>query len=207
MYANVCSTCHGLERVAFRNLVGVAYSEDELKEIAAEYTYAGELDKDAQPTERDGKLTDKFPSPYQNETEARLANNGSLPPDLSLIVKARHGGADYLFSLLTGYREPPAGFEVDEPQHYNPYFPGGKIGMRPPLEDGQVEYDDGTPATVSQMTKDVAIFLSWAAEPEMEERKQMGLKAFALLTFGAVVTGVLKRMRWTQLKNRTIEFA
>ena len=118
--------------------------------------------------------------PYANDNAARAANNGALPPDLSLIVKARHGGPDYIFALLTGYREPPAGVEIRPGLHYNPYFPGAAIGMAQQLFDGMVDYEDGTPATASQMAKDVTTFLNWAAEPEHDERKLMGLKVTPL---------------------------
>jgi cytochrome c1 len=113
---------------------------------------------------------------YPNEEAARFANNGAYPPDLSLIVKARHGGADYIFALLTGYKDPPAGVPERETQYYNPYFAGGWIGMPPPLNDGAVDYDDGTPNTPTQMAKDVSTFLTWASEPEADERKLMGFK-------------------------------
>lgn len=126
------------------------------------------------------QLSDYFPAPYANDNAARAANNGALPPDLSLIVKARHGGPDYIFALLTGYREPPAGIEIRQGLHYNPYFPGGAIGMPQQLFDGMVDYADGTPATASQMAKDVSTFLAWASEPEMDERKLMGLKVTSL---------------------------
>lgn len=120
---------------------------------------------------RPAKLSDYFPKVYKNEQEARAANNGALPPDLSLIVKARHGGADYIYALLTGYRDPPAGIELRDGLYYNPHFPGGSIGMKPPLQDEAVDYEDGTEPTVSQLAKDVVTFLAWAAEPEADDRK------------------------------------
>lgn len=126
------------------------------------------------------QLSDYFPEPYANENAARAANNGAYPPDLSLMTKARHNGSDYLFALLMGYCEPPGGVEIRDGLHYNPYFPGGAIGMARQLFDDMIEYDDGTPATSSQMAKDVTEFLSWAAEPEMTERKLMGLRVRAL---------------------------
>lgn len=125
---------------------------------------------------RRGKLADYMPAPYPNDEAARAGNAGALPPDLSLIIKARHGGADYVYSLLTGYCDPPAGVKVAEGMNYNPYFPGGGIAMARVLFDGLVEYDDGTPATTSQMAKDVVTFLSWAAEPELDQRKKMGMQ-------------------------------
>ncbi|CAG8464110.1 12256_t:CDS:2 [Acaulospora colombiana] len=145
--------------------------------MAEELEYEDGPDEEGNYFKRPGKPSDYLPAPYPNEEAARASNAGALPPDLSLITKARHGGADYIFSLLTGYYDPPAGVEVREGLYYNPYFPGGAISMARALFDGLVEYEDGTPATTSQMAKDVTTFLSWAAEPEFDERKKMGVKA------------------------------
>ncbi|CAI0456784.1 unnamed protein product [Linum tenue] len=153
---------------------------------------------------RPGKLSDRFPQPYPNESAARFANGGAYPPDLSLITKARHNGQNYVFALLTGYREPPAGISIREGLHYNPYFPGGAIAMPKMLNDGAVEYEDGTPATEAQMGKDVVSFLSWAAEPEMEERKLMGFKWIFLLSLALLQVGYHRRMRWSVLKSRKL---
>jgi len=156
--------------------------------------------------ERPGKLSDYMPGPYANEEAGRAANNGALPPDLSLIVKARHGGADYIFSLLSGYCEAPAGKAMLPGLYYNPYFAGGAIGMPAPLMDEQVEYPDGTPATVSQMAKDVAVFLAWVAEPEHDERKKGGFRWITALGLAALVAGYTKRFRWANLKARKITY-
>ena len=153
---------------------------------------------------RPGKLSDYFPRPYPNENAARFANSGALPPDLSLITKSRHYGPDYVFSLLTGYCEPPAGVEVREGLNYNPYFPGEAIAMARNLYDGVIEYEDGTPATTSQLAKDVTTFLSWCAEPETEDRKRMGMKAMILLSALAGATLYAKRFKWSYLKTRKI---
>jgi len=152
-----------------------------------------------------GKLSDYLPSPYPNEEAARYANNGAYPPDLSLIMKARHNGPDYVFALLVGYKDPPAGIAARETQYYNPYFPGAWIGMPPPLNDGAVEYDDGTPATATQMAKDVCTFLTWAAEPEADERKLMGVKWMITLTVLFGFTWYYKRVRWAPIKTRRLE--
>eukprot|EP00241_Pyramimonas_parkeae_P010343 CAMPEP_0114246534 /NCGR_PEP_ID=MMETSP0058-20121206/12517_1 /TAXON_ID=36894 /ORGANISM="Pyramimonas parkeae, CCMP726" /LENGTH=253 /DNA_ID=CAMNT_0001359733 /DNA_START=44 /DNA_END=802 /DNA_ORIENTATION=+ len=176
VYQQVCAACHSVEQLAYRNLVGVCYTEDEVKEMAAEVEVPDGPDDTGEMFERPAKLSDKIPSPYMNEAHARYANGGAYPPDLSLITKARHDGQNYVFALLLGYREPPAGVSVREGLHYNPYFPGGAIAMPKMLADGGVEYDDGTPATESQMAKDVTTFLAWAAEPEHDERKLMGVK-------------------------------
>lgn len=181
VYREVCAACHSLDRVAWRTMVGVSHTVDEVKEMAAEFEYDDEPDEQGNPKKRAGKLADYIPAPYPNEQAARAANQGALPPDLSLIVKARHGGPDYLFALLTGYPEdPPEGVVLPPGSNYNPYFPGGAIAMARVLFDDLVEYEDGTPATTSQMAKDVTTFLQWAAEPEHDERKRLGLKAILI---------------------------
>ncbi|CAG8600889.1 6959_t:CDS:2 [Paraglomus occultum] len=204
VYKEVCSTCHSLERLAWRNFVGVSHTLDEAKAMAEEVEYTDGPDDTGEYFQRPGKLSDYLPRPYPNEEAARAANAGALPPDLSLMIKARHGGCDYVFSLLTGYVDPPAGVEIREGLHYNPYFPGGAIGMARVLYDGLVEYEDGTPATTSQMAKDVVTFLNWAAEPEHDERKKMGLKAITILSVMFILSIYLKRYKWTVLKSRKI---
>lgn len=155
---------------------------------------------------RPGKLSDYFPSPYENENAARAANNGAYPPDLSWIVSARKGGEDYIFALLTGYTDAPAGITLQDGQYYNPYFPGGAIGMAQALYNETIEYADGTPATASQLAKDVATFLKWASEPEWDERKRMFIKAVGIFTFLLATTYYLKRHKWSSLKTRKISF-
>jgi ubiquinol-cytochrome c reductase cytochrome c1 subunit len=156
--------------------------------------------------DRPGKLADYLPKPYANDNAARAANNGALPPDLSLMEKARVGGPDYIFALLTGYCEPPAGVTVRPGMYYNPYFPGSAIGMPQPLFDGMVDYEDGTEASMSQLAKDVTMFLTWAAEPETNDRKKMGWQALFLLSLALFPTLYYKRMKWSVLKNRKIRF-
>lgn len=175
--------------------------------MAEEFEYDDEPDDEGKPRKRPGKLADYMPAPYENEQAARAANQGALPPDLSLIVKARHGGCDYIFSLLTGYPdEAPAGVQLATGLNYNPYFPGGGIAMARVLFDGLVEYEDGTPATASQMAKDVTTFLNWAAEPEHDDRKRMGLKA--VITMAALwgISVWVKRWKWAAIKNRKIVY-
>jgi len=161
VYRQVCATCHSIQRVHYRELVGVTHTAAELIAMSSEVDVMDGPNDEGEMFERPGKLSDPLPSPYQNEAQGRLANGGALPPDLSLMVKARHAGQDYLFALLTGYCDPPAGKEMLPGLYYNPYFPGGAIAMPPPLNDDGVEYEDGTPATISQQAKDVVEFLNW----------------------------------------------
>ncbi|EGP85675.1 unnamed protein product [Zymoseptoria tritici ST99CH_1A5] len=207
VYREVCASCHSLSRIPYRTLVGNIMTVDEAKALAEENEYDTEPNDEGEIEKRPGKLSDYVPSPYKNDEAGRAANNGALPPDLSLIVKARHGGCNYIFSLLTGYpEEPPAGAVVQEGLNFNPYFPGTGIAMARVLYDGLVEYDDGTPATASQMAKDVVEFLNWAAEPEMDERKRMGWKVMAIggLLFGMSVW--VKRYKWSTVKTRKITY-
>ncbi len=199
VYKEVCAACHGLARVAFRSLTEIGFSEAEVKALAAEYTVKDGPNDDGEMFERPGLPSDKFIPPYPNENASRAANNGAYPPDLSLIIKARPNGSNYVYSLLTGYEEPPADVQLGDGQHYNPYFPGHKLAMAAPLSDGQVTFEDGTAASVDQMARDVVNFLQWAAEPEMEQRKQLGIK---VLVYLAVFTGfmyVAKKRIWKKL--------
>ncbi|THH19435.1 hypothetical protein EW146_g1718 [Bondarzewia mesenterica] len=204
VYRDVCAACHSLDRIAWRNLVGVSHTVDEVKALAEEVEYEDGPNDQGEMFQRPGKLSDYMPAPYPNEEAARASNSGALPPDLSLIVKARHGGADYLFSLLTGYVDAPAGVEIRDGMNYNPYFPGGAISMPRVIFDGLVEFDDGTPATTAQMAKDVTTFLNWAAEPEHDERKKAGIKAVILFSALTALSLYVKRFKWTPLKNRKI---
>lgn len=207
VYREVCAACHSLDRVAWRTMVGVSHTNEEVREMAAEFEYDDEPDEQGNPKKRAGKLSDYIPGPYPNEQAARAANQGALPPDLSLIVKARHGGPDYIFSLLTGYPDdPPAGVQLPPGTNYNPYFPGGAISMARVLFDDLVEYDDGTPATTSQMAKDVTTYLQWCAEPEHDERKKAGLKAILLLSSLYLLSVWVKKFKWAALKNRKFVF-
>jgi len=206
VYKQVCAACHSLQYVAFRNLVGVSHTEAEAKAEAEECQVADGPDDTGAMFQRPGKLSDYLPRPYKNEEEAKAANAGAAPPDLSFIVYARHGGEDYIFSLLTGFCDPPAGVNPDDGQHYNPYFPGGLIAMAPPLYNEILEYTDGTPATVSQLAKDVCTFLRWTSEPEHDERKRLAIK---VVTLGIpLILGMLmwKRHTWSSVKSRKVLF-
>lgn len=206
VYRQVCASCHSIDKIAFRNLVGVTHDEAQVRKIAESYEVEDGPNDIGEMFVRPGKLSDKIPGPYKNEAEARMANNGAYPPDLSLMVKARHYGIDYIFALLTGYVDPPAGKTLLPGLHYNPYFPGGAIAMGKQLNDGQVDYEDGTPSTVSQMAKDVSMFLAWAAEPEHDERKKSGIQWVTAITAALIITGFYKRFRWSIYKTRKITY-
>lgn len=192
VYREVCAGCHSLRQIDFRHLAGLGYSEDQIKAFAAEAEVTDGPNDDGEMFTRPGIPADGLPQPFANEKAAAASNNGKAPPDLSLMVKARIGGADYVYGLLTGYEEAPAGVTVPEGGTYNHYFPGHVIAMAPPLSDEGIEYQDGTKATVAQQAKDVVTFLAWTAEPEMEARKSMGLK---VILFLIVLTGLLFRVK------------
>lgn len=206
VYKQVCAACHSMQYIAYRNLVGVSHTEAEAKTEAEEAMVKDGPNDQGEYYMRPGKLSDYFPSPYANEEAARAANNGAYPPDLSWIVSARHGGEDYIFALLTGYVDPPAGMNLRDGQYFNPYFPGGAIGMAQALYNETIEYSDGTPATASQMAKDIAIFLKWASEPEHDDRKRMIIKATGMFTILLALTYYIKRHKWSSLKSRKIAF-
>ncbi|MFT2212804.1 cytochrome c1 [Rhizobium giardinii] len=207
VYTEVCSACHSMNLVAFRTLEGLGYSEAQVKTFAANYEVQDGPNADGEMFTRKAVPSDYFPSPYPNTEAAAAANNGAAPPDFSLIAKARgiergfptfifdmftqyqEGGPDYIHALLNGYQEPPAGTEVAEGTHYNPYFANAAaLAMAKPLSDDQVTYDDGAPQTVEQYSRDVAAFLMWAAEPHLEDRKRTG---FMVMVFLLIFTGLI----------------
>ncbi|GAB0088525.1 Cytochrome c1 [Sergentomyia squamirostris] len=206
VYKQVCAACHSMRYIAYRNLVGVSHTEAEAKAEAEETQVRDGPNESGEYFMRPGKLSDYFPNPYANEEAARAANNGAFPPDLSYIVLARKGGEDYIFALLTGYVDPPAGVVLREGQHYNPYFPGGAISMAQALYNEVLEYDDGTPATASQLAKDVATFLKWCSEPEHDERKRMLIKVAGIFTILGVLAYYIKRHKWSVLKSRKVVY-
>lgn len=207
VYRQVCATCHSMKQLHFRHLVNMVLPEKRMKEIAATFDVVDGPNDQGEMYTRPGVLVDAFPSPYPNEEAARYANGGALPPDLSVYTTAKHEGLDYIFALLLGYRDPPAGIHVRQGSYYNPYYPGGLIAMPPPIaSDGQIDYEDGTPATRSQMAKDVVNFLCWASEPAHDERKLMGLKAMSACLVGAAVVGVWYRSMFIGYKTRRIDF-
>jgi len=204
VYKQVCAACHSLRYMAYRNLVGVSHTELEAKTEAEESQVQDGPDESGEMFMRPGKLSDYFPKPFANDAAAAAANNGAIPPDLSYIVLARHGNEDYIYHLLNGYCDPPAGIDLRDGQHFNPYYPGGAIGMGAPLYNEIIEYDDGTPATLSQLAKDVCTFLTWTASPEHDMRKKMSIKGLGMLTILAGLTYYVKRHKWSMIKSRKL---
>mmetsp|Transcript_2324 Transcript_2324/g.6464 ORF Transcript_2324/g.6464 Transcript_2324/m.6464 type:complete len:270 (-) Transcript_2324:48-857(-) len=204
VYKEVCATCHSLDGIRYGQLVNVVLLEEEAKKEAAEVEVVDGPDDTGEMFERPGKLTDALPRPYPNEEAARYANNGALPPPLTLIIGARHNGSHYLFSLLTGYQSAPAGVQLGDNMHYNPYFVGGQIAMPPPLSDEMVEYDDGTEASVSQMAKDVTHFLEWALAPQWADNKHTELKKAVVALGLAGVAFYWNKQKWSVLKTRQL---
>ncbi|KAI6225957.1 Cytochrome c1, heme protein, mitochondrial [Aphelenchoides besseyi] len=201
VYKQVCAACHSMKYLHYRQFINVFMTEEEAKAEAAE-ALINDIDGAGQAIQRPGIVNDTLPSPYPNKKAAAAANNGAAPPDLSLMALARHGGDDYLFALLTGYFDPPAGVKVDDGKAYNPYFPGGVISMPQQLFDEGIEYKDGTPATQSQQAKDVATFMRWSAEPFHDKRKQYALKILVFIPFVAGVLIYGKRHAWSYIKSQ-----
>ena len=199
VWQEVCSNCHSMKEAYYRNLTGIGLSADQVKAFASAITVPGGTDDSGQPVDRPALPADHFRSPFPNDKAARAANNGALPPDHSLIEKARDDGANYVSALLQGYRDPPAGMKMGDGMNYNIYFPGRQIAMAQPLHDGQVSYVDGTPATVEQMSHDVTTFLTYMANPEMEQRKRIGVRIVLFLAGMTVVTYAVKRKVWSDL--------
>lgn len=197
VYKEVCSACHPVTHLSFRDLAQIGYNPNEVKAIAASYQVtAGPNDK-GEMYQRPGQPSDPIPGPFPNDEAARAANNGALPPDQSLIVKARDHGADYVYALLNGFTPAPAGFEVRPGLYYNEYFPGHQIAMPPPLSEGAVTYADGTKATVPQMAHDVTEFLTWASEPQLDTRHRTGVKVFLFLIVAVGIFYAAKRKIWS----------
>jgi ubiquinol-cytochrome c reductase cytochrome c1 subunit len=198
VYREVCARCHGLRQVAYRNITALGYSMDEARAVAASVEFPSVNDA-GDPVTRPGTPADRMRSPFDNVQQARARNNGALPPDLSLMVKARENGPNYIYALLTGYSDPPAGTTLLEGMNFNTAFPGHQIAMPPPLVEGAITYSDGTNATIPQMARDVVMFLAWAAEPELEARHKLGVQ---VIIFLIVLTGLLyavKRKVWADL--------
>jgi cytochrome c1 len=225
VYREVCSACHGLQKVAFRNLSepgGPGFSADQIKALAAEYKVKDGPNEQGEMFERPARPSDRFPWNFANVEQAKQANGGAVPPDFSVLVKARtyrvgfpgfvidalpgftyqEAGADYIYNLLSkGYIDPPHGMTIEPGLNYNKYMPGEKIAMASPLVDGQVEYADGSPQTVSQYAKDVVAFMMWAAEPHLEQRKEMGFRVIVFLLLFAGLLYYTKKKVWADVKG------
>lgn len=199
VYKEVCATCHALDYLNYRNLKELGFSDAEVKAIASQYTVKDGPNDQGDFYDRPARPEDRFFAPFPNEQAARSANNGALPVDQSLIIKARPNGSNYVYALLMGYENPPSGFDLPEGRYYNAYFPGHAIAMPPPLTEELVTYSDGTVATPSQMAKDVTAFLTWAADPHMEERKRMGIKVIVFLSVVTILLYVIMRRIWRRV--------
>ena len=204
VYKEVCSSCHSMQYLSYRNLGepgGPEFTLEEVKAIAASVEIEDGPDSQGEMFTRPGKPSDKFKSPYPNVEASTVANGGAYPPDMSVLVKARPGGADYMYSVLVGYEEPPAGMKLDDGVYYNKYMTGQKIKMASPLLEGIVEYSDGTEATVDQMAKDVTTFLAWAAEPELEVRHKLGIKVIIYLLLLTILVYLSMKKIWSRIDS------
>ena len=208
VYQEVCSGCHSAQHLSYRNLSekgGPEFSVEEAKAIAAQFEVEDGPNSDGEMFTRLGRLSDKFVKPYPNVEASTAANGGAYPPDMSVLAKARKGGADYIYSLLLGYEEAPTGFELDEGVYYNKYMSGNRIKMLAPLSDGLVEYSDGTQSTTAQMAKDVTTFLVWAAEPHLESQHRMGFKVIIYLIILLTLVYMSKQKVWSRFGSKVEE--
>ena len=205
VYNEVCASCHSVKYLSYRNLAekgGPEFSEEEVKAIASNFEVTDGPDSTGEMFTRPARLSDKFVMPYANEEEAKAANGGAYPPDMSVLVKARKGGADYIYSLLLGYEDPPVDVKLDDGVYYNKYMYGNKIKMSAPLMDEIVEYSDGTKATSEQMAKDVVSFLMWAAEPHLEQRHKFGFRVIIYLVIISVLVYFSMKKIWSRIESK-----
>ena len=204
VYTEVCSSCHSMNLLSYRNLGeegGPEFSVQQVKAIASNFEVTDGPNDDGEMFTRPGRPSDKFVSPYPNIKAAMAANGGAYPPDMSVLVKARKGGADYIYAVLTGYTEPPSGFELEDGVYYNKYMDGNKIKMSNPLSDDLISYSDGTKATEAQMAKDVTTFLAWAAEPTLEQRHKMGVKVLIFLIIFTILVYLSMKRLWSRIDS------
>ena len=204
VYTEVCASCHSMKYVSYRNLAekgGPEFTEAQAKAIAISFEVTDGPNADGEMFTRPGKLSDKFVMPYENVKAAQAANGGAYPPDMSVLIKARSNGADYIYSLLQGYEDPPIGIALDEGVYYNKFMYGNKIRMANPLSDDIIEYADGTNATVEQMSKDITTFLMWTAEPHLESRHQMGFKAIVYLIILTILVYFSMKKIWSRIET------
>ena len=204
VYTEVCAACHSMKYLSYRNLSepgGPELSESQAKAIAANFEVIDGPNSEGEMFTRPAKLSDKFVTPYENVEAATAANGGAYPPDMSVLVKARKGDSNYIYSVLMGYEDAPAGFQLDDGVYYNKYMDGKKIKMSNPLSDGIVTYADGTPATESQMAKDVTTFLTWTAEPHLERRHKMGVKVIIFLSIFSLLVYLSMKRIWSRIDS------
>jgi len=199
VYREVCSGCHSMKLLYYRDLLDIGFSEEQVKVIASEYSVLDGPDEEGEMFERSARLADRFVGPFSNDNEARANNNGAYPLDLSVIVKARKSGEDYIYNLLLGYTDPPSDVEVGEGMYYNQWVDGNQIAMPAPLYDESVDYDDGTDNNVKQLSEDVVTFLKWAAEPELEVRKNLGIKVILFFIILGMLVYFAKNRLWREV--------
>ena len=205
VYTEVCASCHSMKYLSYRNLAekgGPEFSEEQAKAIAANFEVTDGPNDDGEMFTRPAKLSDKFVNPYQNDKEAMASNGGAYPPDMSVLVKARSGGANYVYSLLLGYEDPPSDIILDDGVYYNKYMYGSMIKMPNPLSDGLITYNDGTAATEEQMAKDVVTFLAWAAEPHLEARHKIGFRAIIYLIILTILVYFSMKKIWSRVESK-----
>jgi ubiquinol-cytochrome c reductase cytochrome c1 subunit len=204
IYTEVCASCHSMKYVSYRNLAekgGPEFTEAQAKAIATSFEVTDGPNADGEMFTRPGKLSDKLVMPYENIKAAQAANGGAYPPDMSVLIKARSNGADYIYSLLQGYEDPPASISLDEGVYYNKYMYGNKIRMASPLSEDIVEYADGTEASIEQMSKDITTFLMWTAEPHLESRHKMGFKAIVYLIILTILVYFSMKKIWSSIET------
>jgi ubiquinol-cytochrome c reductase cytochrome c1 subunit len=199
VYSEVCSGCHSMKLLYYRDLIDIGFSEDQVKAIASEFTVIDGPNDEGEMFERDARPADRFVSPYLNDNEARANNNGAYPPDLSVITKAKKDGANYIYNLLLGYKDPPADMEVGEGMYYNIYMAGNQIAMPQPIYDESVDYADGTNNSAEQLAEDLVVFLTWAAEPELEVRKNLGIKVILFFVVLGFIIFLAKNRLWREV--------
>ena len=199
VYSEVCSVCHSMKLLYYRDLIDIGFSEDQVKAIASEFTVIDGPNDEGEMFERDARPADRFVSPYLNDNEARANNNGAYPPDLSVITKAKKDGANYIYNLLLGYKDPPADMEVGEGMYYNIYMAGNQIAMPQPIYDESVDYADGTNNSAEQLAEDLVVFLTWAAEPELEVRKNLGIKVILFFIILGFIIFLAKNRLWREV--------
>ena len=205
VYTEVCASCHSMKYLSYRNLAeegGPEFSEEQAKAIAANFEVTDGPNEDGDMFTRTARLSDRFVNPYENDKQAMASNGGAYPPDMSVLVKARSGGADYIYSLLLGYENPPNDVILDEGVYYNKYMYGNMIRMPDPLSDDLIQYNDGTKATKEQMAKDVTAFLAWAAEPHLEARHKIGFKVIIYLIIITLLTYLSMKRLWSRIESK-----